>query len=954
MSRIVLLPLLILSASALAGPGIWTSNGPDGGPATIVEVSAANPNRLYLSNNNLLFRSDDAGGTFQRIGSNVEFGFVGQVAVATSNADVLFVAGSSLYRSSDGGTTWTALSLRSIASIALPANSISTIYVSTNDQGLFKSVNSGGSFSKIGIGVLPDLMGAVAVDPTNSLRIAASTCTDNPSLPIPKMFLSTDAGATFTPVSVSNAVAPPTIYCGRSLVFSPNTPGLVLSHGTISSSTLGNFSAVLRSTDSGANYSDANGPRGRGFSFPAAGQVFAANFSGAALTSSDSGANFAVLASSPVLPGLSAVENNDTAIKTDNSAVRFLATGDGLYASSDSGLTWVKRTVGVRATKIRALALSPQPTVNTFYAGHGEGSTVGQGLPVYRSLDSGQNWSNLSNTGQIETVRSLLLDENTALTANPVLYMGGRDLFPQSGRPFFQRASSMAKSVDGGLTFSPLNNFAGLAAPPTNSISHVNFLGTRVVVPDRSVIAGGVWSKLYSGGEGFIDCDTIGGTPTSYVPRFWRTLNAGANWDTVSTPGGAVGSPGSDGLPLGECIGDGSLPTPFPVSDAPYPLTIVVDPVSPNTLYVGTVLSFYGIRTNYVPNAFNGVFRSTDGGVTWQHRSSGLPRYSGSTNSAFAVLSLVMDPSNRNILYAATNPFNGTAGNGSVYKTLDGGATWTPSGSGLAGQEIRSLLIDPTNSLRIYATAGGITLNPGAVFVSENGGASWNSISAGLPADSANTLALKGDTLYAGTNSGVYEFTRVQDGDGDGASNSTENGATVSGDINNDGVQDAAQSNVAADGLEDDLARRGRTGYGVIVNPENLLAGTSQLGADCQQIYDVISISDTSFGLDPEFPSKPFGSFRFEVADCSQARITLRFPDSLLARNTVIRSYGPAIQGDVSSVGWNTLPATLSADRRSIQFVIGDNQLGDARADTRRILFQGGPALDLFENGFEN
>ena len=105
MLRIALLPLLMLSACALAGPGIWTTNGPDGGPATIVEVSAASPNRVYLSNNNLLFRSDDAGVTFQRMGSNVEFGFIGQIAVAASNADVLYVAGSSLYRSSDGGAT---------------------------------------------------------------------------------------------------------------------------------------------------------------------------------------------------------------------------------------------------------------------------------------------------------------------------------------------------------------------------------------------------------------------------------------------------------------------------------------------------------------------------------------------------------------------------------------------------------------------------------------------------------------------------------------------------------------------------------------------------------------------------------------------------------------------------------------------------------------------------------
>ena len=221
----------------------------------------------------------------------------------------------------------------------------------------------------------------------------------------------------------------------------------------------------------------------------------------------------------------------------------------------------------------------------------------------------------------------------------------------------------------------------------------------------------------------------------------------------------------------------------------------------PNTLYTGTALTFYGIRTNYTPNAQNGVFRSTDGGLTWQHRSNGLPRYAGSSDSAFAVLALVIDPGNRNILYAATNPFNNSVGNGSVYKTLDGGANWTITGPGLAGQDIRALLIDPNNTLRVYAAAGGTTLNPGAVFVTENGGASWNSISTGLPAGAATTFALKRDTLHAGSNGGVIEFTRVLDGDGDGPANSDEAASSANGDLNGDGIQDSQQSNVAVNGL---------------------------------------------------------------------------------------------------------------------------------------------------------
>ena len=140
---------------------------------------------------------------------------------------------------------------------------------------------------------------------------------------------------------------------------------------------------------------------------------------------------------------------------------------------------------------------------------------------------------------------------------------------------------------------------------------------------------------------------------------------------------------------------------------------------------------------------------------------------------------------------------------------------------------------------------------------------------------------------------------------------------------------------------------RGRTNYGAEVD-------TKEHGSSCEQLFDVINVSADSFGLDPEFASKPVGSFRFEVSACNSARITLRFPETRLPRNTIIRSYGPAIQDDSESLRWNTLPSTLSNDRPAIIFVVPDNQLGDARADGNRILFKGGPAMDLFENGFDD
>jgi hypothetical protein len=78
---------------------------------------------------------------------------------------------------------------------------------------------------------------------------------------------------------------------------------------------------------------------------------------------------------------------------------------------------------------------------------------------------------------------------------------------------------------------------------------------------------------------------------------------------------------------------------------------LALDPLTPTTLYAGT----------------DGIFKSTDGGATWQAASTGL------TNN-LDVLTLAIDPATSTTLYA------GAAG---VFKSIDGGATWHGASTGL-------------------------------------------------------------------------------------------------------------------------------------------------------------------------------------------------------------------------------------------------------------------------------
>jgi photosystem II stability/assembly factor-like uncharacterized protein len=116
------------------------------------------------------------------------------------------------------------------------------------------------------------------------------------------------------------------------------------------------------------------------------------------------------------------------------------------------------------------------------------------------------------------------------------------------------------------------------------------------------------------------------------------------------------------------------------------------------------------LATLYAGTYENGVFKSTDGGATWSPANTGL------TDSF--VLSLAIDPVTPATLYAGTAL--------GVSKSTDGGANWSLASTGLTSYFVRALAIDPVTPATLYAgTADG-------VFKSTDGGANWSLASTGL------------------------------------------------------------------------------------------------------------------------------------------------------------------------------------------------------------------------------
>jgi uncharacterized protein (TIGR03437 family) len=112
------------------------------------------------------------------------------------------------------------------------------------------------------------------------------------------------------------------------------------------------------------------------------------------------------------------------------------------------------------------------------------------------------------------------------------------------------------------------------------------------------------------------------------------------------------------------------------------------------------------------------IWASTNAGATWMPLD----------NLPFALpLAMVADPSTPTTLYEATGDLG-------IFKSLDGGATWSSASTGIAGTDIEALAIDPVNTATLYAvTAPANSSTVSAVYKTVNGGAQWTLVdSAGV------------------------------------------------------------------------------------------------------------------------------------------------------------------------------------------------------------------------------
>ncbi|WP_257386201.1 WD40/YVTN/BNR-like repeat-containing protein [Tahibacter caeni] len=951
---------LALSATvASAAVGSWSTTGPAGGNVTALAVYEASPSTLWVAGRGGVFRTTSSGSAWTRIEIGLPEALYSIDLVAATATPVLYLATSNqLFRSGNGGDLWVPVAAPAgsgayLADIALRRGTSNDLAAATY-QRLHVSADGGTSWTSAG-----DIGGSntqySAIDYAADGTLYAGLIGADPAVYGGAIVVrSTSGGASWA----ATPTQPAGLFGISALASSPTTPQrLFASDGN----------AIATSANGGGSWSaialpSSGAPCGtvsRVAAHPtlATGLVVACTTRGLLVTADATVASpvwqsfgtangFSVNGTQPPQIAALAVHPN-----FPTTARLWAGAYDGgMLATSNGGTTWTAINTGFQSTNIRALATHPLDTGASTVILAGYGDSVTTTRAIYRSDDDGANWSPSTGGLNAEQIRSIAIDPTTVdadpLTAeNFTVYAAGRsERLPASA----DKDGGLYKSTDAGANWTTIDNGIALinGRPDMSTVRTIALDPRSCVAPPPSgpcPAGSGGLRRLFAAGGGRANLSAPG---LPYVSaRLYRSTDAGANW-----------SPAENGLPLPQDLGPAGANNYASMGGI---VPVVFDPANTQTLYIGTFLNWApDVPGAAPPTIANGVFKSTDGGNTWAHASSGLPRHAGAGSSHWNVLALAINPANPQILYAGLNNLSGASALGDVYKSTDGGATWTQASAGIAGQDVRALYIDPNDASgdTIYAGTGGTGANPGGVYRSTNGGVSWNSISLGLPADSATALAMPRRSagaparILAGTTAGVWDYTATSDEDADGAPSTVENGI-LGGDGNADGIQDSTQARVAslpAAGLNAVAAANGGGSATIAIQP-----------GSCTQLNDATTLAAALYPPDAVAGAAShdaYGLASFSLPSCAGATVRVRFHSANFGPNWSWRNYGPRRPGDATTFGWYRFSGARLIDAQTWELRVDALRQGNYRDDPNDILFVGGPAESadlIFADGLQ-
>jgi hypothetical protein len=671
-------------------------------------------------------------------------GRITAIAADPGNANIIYVgaAGGGVWKTQDGGQTWNPLTDAQptlfIGSIAVAPSNSQIIYAGTGEannagdsfygRGILKSTNAGSTWT-----LLPGFQDAnhpdafdrrviskIAVDPGNpDIVYAAVAQGGNVLLPsgavtsVPGavnglvgnagVWKSTDGGAdwTNTTTAIANQFLAPDGTSNEGftdLVIDPsNSNTLYTAIGTLNGSPAG---GVYLTTTAG------DVPAGGGAAWVAAGN-FPQGFQDGRISLAIAPSATQTLYAAVSVPG---VPPPNTPGALQGTLSQMLTTTNAGATANWTQLANTPQYMNSLGYYANALAVNPNNANNVFAAGGVNG--------LIETTDGGATWTNIAQTaanGPHVDHHALAFNQNNQL-------LDGND----GGIWLLNDPSTNSPSwtdINGNLQITEFNTVALDPNDPTKIFAASQDNGLSF---SSSFLSSPQWNLQVGGDGGFVRADpfqenTFYFAPsTANAPIFQMTTNEGGNWSGQTGTGTQTLNVNNQG---------------FLQDNARFYPPFVVDQ---NT--AGRILF-----------ASNRIYETTDRGNTWKAISTPL---SGNWDTNAPIDSVAIAPTDSKTIYATAN--------GEIFVTTDDGTTWTKRTIPGATDHFSQLVVDPADSRFVFAVRDRFNdpanNNVGHVFRSGDGGATWNDITGDLPDLPTNCLLIdsQDSTIYVGTDSGVF------------------------------------------------------------------------------------------------------------------------------------------------------------------------------------------------------
>lgn len=304
---------------------------------------------------------------------------------------------------------------------------------------------------------------------------------------------------------------------------------------------------------------------------------------------------------------------------------------------------------------------------------------------IFKTTDGGQTWTPVFDEAYALSVSSIEFDPN-----NPQIVYAGTGDEVLGG--YSHIGNGIYKSTDGGNTWA------------NSGLKNTGVVGKIIIDPNNS-------STIYAGTTG---------NPFLYDPNrgVYKSTDAGATWTKVLYLGTGVG------------IGD-----------------MVINTTNSSIIYATGRHRFRSNNASIITGQRTKIYRSSNGGSTWDTLSSGLPV------GDQCRIGLCISSSNPDILYA--NYVDNQLECGGIYKTTNGGNSWTMVNDGSSinmggfGWYFGPIGIDPNDNNKVYVLA--ISL-----YKSTNGGVNFSDIGSFTHADKHDLKFKNSSELLLGTDGGFY------------------------------------------------------------------------------------------------------------------------------------------------------------------------------------------------------